>query len=195
MRSARPRGASAWPRRVRGCRPARRCWSSAATIFFFSSRRRHTRWPRDWSSDVCSSDLRSRASLPRPGHHARFTVGRSPNIRRILKNGPNRLLGPNTASGCRQVARLLESPTDFVQTTAIAPDPGEDSRDDSCLLSIRLKSGLASALANRDVPVSEWSTGHDIQRSALGCMPLTAPTTLHELGSLVFSNDALHLEQ
>src|SRR5439155_17136561 len=28
--------------------------------FFFSSRRRHTRWPRDWSSDVCSSDLPSK---------------------------------------------------------------------------------------------------------------------------------------
>src|SRR5690625_6343258 len=28
-----------------------------ARYFFFSSRRRHTRWPRDWSSDVCSSDL------------------------------------------------------------------------------------------------------------------------------------------
>src|SRR5439155_14962580 len=28
-------------------------------LFFFSSRRRHTRWPRDWSSDVCSSDLTS----------------------------------------------------------------------------------------------------------------------------------------
>src|SRR3712207_7950201 len=26
--------------------------------FFFSSRRRHTRYWRDWSSDVCSSDLR-----------------------------------------------------------------------------------------------------------------------------------------
>src|SRR5207253_4082866 len=26
-------------------------------VFCFSSRRRHTRWPRDWSSDVCSSDL------------------------------------------------------------------------------------------------------------------------------------------
>src|SRR5690348_17517543 len=25
--------------------------------FFFSSRRRHTRWTDDWSSDVCSSDL------------------------------------------------------------------------------------------------------------------------------------------
>src|SRR5689334_4236092 len=26
--------------------------------FFFSSRRRHTRWNCDWSSDVCSSDLK-----------------------------------------------------------------------------------------------------------------------------------------
>ena len=26
-------------------------------VFFFSSRRRHTRLRRDWSSDVCSSDL------------------------------------------------------------------------------------------------------------------------------------------
>src|SRR5690606_39707276 len=28
--------------------------------FFFSSRRRHTRFSRDWSSDVCSSDLEFR---------------------------------------------------------------------------------------------------------------------------------------
>src|SRR5687768_17980151 len=33
-------------------------------LFFFSSRRRHTRCSRDWSSDVCSSDLLG--SLP--GH-------------------------------------------------------------------------------------------------------------------------------
>src|SRR3712207_7270482 len=30
---------------------------SCNTCFFFSSRRRHTRYWRDWSSDVCSSDL------------------------------------------------------------------------------------------------------------------------------------------
>src|SRR2546429_2028085 len=30
-------------------------------FFFFSSRRRHTRCSRDWSSDVCSSDLGDRA--------------------------------------------------------------------------------------------------------------------------------------
>src|SRR6266536_5718501 len=31
-------------------------------FFFFSSRRRHTRSTRDWSSDVCSSDLMSFAN-------------------------------------------------------------------------------------------------------------------------------------
>src|SRR2546422_1270680 len=31
--------------------------SGSVSIFFFSSRRRHTRCSRDWSSDVCSSDL------------------------------------------------------------------------------------------------------------------------------------------
>src|SRR6266436_4742014 len=31
-------------------------------FFFFSSRRRHTRCSRDWSSDVCSSDLEVRFS-------------------------------------------------------------------------------------------------------------------------------------
>src|SRR5207302_7171604 len=33
--------------------------------FFFSSRRRHTRFSRDWSSDVCSSDL---YTIPDKGH-------------------------------------------------------------------------------------------------------------------------------
>src|SRR5437870_1075670 len=33
------------------------------SCFFFSSRRRHTRWPRDWSSDVCSSDLANGSAI------------------------------------------------------------------------------------------------------------------------------------
>src|SRR5699024_11739887 len=32
-------------------------------VFFFSSRRRHTRSKRDWSSDVCSSDLEAAAHV------------------------------------------------------------------------------------------------------------------------------------
>src|SRR3712207_6120286 len=44
-----------------GCRPVEepavpRC-DKLAIVVFFSSRRRHTRYWRDWSSDVCSSDL------------------------------------------------------------------------------------------------------------------------------------------
>src|SRR5690625_7979575 len=35
-------------------------------FFFFSSRRRHTIWPRDWSSDVCSSDLNAMTRRQRP---------------------------------------------------------------------------------------------------------------------------------
>src|SRR5437879_13010648 len=39
-------------------------------MFFFSSRRRHTRYIGDWSSDVCSSDLSSPPRSPSraPGH-------------------------------------------------------------------------------------------------------------------------------
>src|SRR5947209_15711656 len=49
--------------------------------FFFSSRRRHTRYWRDWSSDVCSSDLEDgdelAAGLDEPaGREARLTEQR-----------------------------------------------------------------------------------------------------------------------
>src|SRR5262245_66104505 len=35
-----------------------------SSLFFFSSRRRHTRCLSDWSSDVCSSDLKERGRRP-----------------------------------------------------------------------------------------------------------------------------------
>src|SRR2546429_1155158 len=45
-------------------------------LFFFSSRRRHTRCSRDWSSDVCSSDLKFKFNWSRYG---------SPELDRILR--------------------------------------------------------------------------------------------------------------
>src|SRR5690554_7655843 len=39
--------------------------SSPVVSFFFSSRRRHTRCGRDWSSDVCSSDLEAASEAKR----------------------------------------------------------------------------------------------------------------------------------
>src|SRR6266487_3619019 len=44
--------------------------------FFFSSRRRHTRWTGDWSSDVCSSDLASAWVAPKE-----WTEERGPTIK------------------------------------------------------------------------------------------------------------------
>src|SRR5699024_11362940 len=47
-------------------------------FFFFSSRRRHTRSKRDWSSDVCSSDLHFCMDLE-------FLLRRKPQWRRIAR--------------------------------------------------------------------------------------------------------------
>src|SRR5206468_5642476 len=48
----------------RGAAGQRQGWDAVRECFF-SSRRRHTRSDRDWSSDVCSSDLRPRAPRDR----------------------------------------------------------------------------------------------------------------------------------
>src|SRR2546430_11332196 len=43
-------------------------------FFFFSSRRRHTRFDCDWSSDVCSSDLHLGWRFPNPRMEAMFPL-------------------------------------------------------------------------------------------------------------------------
>src|SRR2546428_4965012 len=59
-------------------------------FFFFSSRRRHTRSDRDWSSDVCSSDLRIREQRP-------FVAGLS-NWVKLEVIGDEKTLFPDTAA-------------------------------------------------------------------------------------------------
>src|SRR2546430_4796053 len=82
------------------------CWAALASyqslplarlFFFFSSRRRHTRFDCDWSSDVCSSDLHVGG---RPGgvgraDAARFVVVRFPRSRRLVAD----LLAARPAAG------------------------------------------------------------------------------------------------
>src|SRR6266700_6588957 len=46
---------------------------STIILFFFSSRRRHTRFSRDWSSDVCSSDLHIAGLFMRALYGVRYT--------------------------------------------------------------------------------------------------------------------------
>src|SRR5215467_375086 len=60
-------------------------------FFFFSSRRRHTRLQGDWSSDVCSSDLKA-AEKAHNFVDARFSIGLSLDdkggIHDVLYNSP-----------------------------------------------------------------------------------------------------------
>src|SRR5690606_39867473 len=59
-------------------------------FFFFSSRRRHTRFSRDWSSDVCSSDLLVEAELS-TRQHLRYVIYIYPYPSRALRQ---QLLAP-----------------------------------------------------------------------------------------------------
>src|SRR5690606_40941935 len=70
-------------------------------FFFFSSRRRHTRFSRDWSSDVCSSDLVHDVSVGGIGvalvemavrSDVGFSVARIADHRALFAEGPSRVL-------------------------------------------------------------------------------------------------------
>src|SRR2546422_2138752 len=87
-------------------------------FFFFSSRRRHTRCSRDWSSDVCSSDLVTRPlTLAGPG----LVASRSARVSgaswaRTVATAPERggattssSYTPATASSARTTNRAVRS--------------------------------------------------------------------------------------
>src|SRR2546430_6815443 len=58
-----------------------KCRLRSFDFFFFSSRRRHTRFDCDWSSDVCSSDLlRRRISTPLSPTPIGRGVGKTTNV-------------------------------------------------------------------------------------------------------------------
>src|SRR5690606_39664554 len=75
--------------------------------FFFSSRRRHTRFSRDWSSDVCSSDLSATSG---PGSQTPLPRSRSP--RRCKSSPPSSTCttpSPSTRSEERRVGKEWRS--------------------------------------------------------------------------------------
>src|SRR2546428_834767 len=55
-------------------------------VFFFSSRRRHTRSDRDWSSDVCSSDLTLLKRAYARGRGVRHVAGAGGPVRPLLQD-------------------------------------------------------------------------------------------------------------
>src|SRR5690606_39763665 len=73
-------------------------------FFFFSSRRRHTRFSRDWSSDVCSSDLTFEVLPKREGSHAAVetAVSESPDASGASAGGSHQA-PPSTVRALRYI--------------------------------------------------------------------------------------------
>src|SRR5205085_6608722 len=68
--------------------------------FFFSSRRRHTRFDCDWSSDVCSSDLIPSAEVSeRLAPALGMLVSASTLLRRLRERSEERRVGKDVHSG------------------------------------------------------------------------------------------------
>src|SRR5215510_12361194 len=72
-------------------------------VFFFSSRRRHTRWPRDWSSDVCSSDLLKRLVLNLLDNAVKYTPeGGEISVKLTQQNGTAHMIVSDSGIGIPQ---------------------------------------------------------------------------------------------
>src|SRR6266511_5258419 len=98
-----------------------------SSFFFFSSRGRHTRFSRDWSSDVCSSDLRGGACRqmgPAPGHHGR--AHRGPRSQGDAPGARPDPAGPRSRS-----ARNPDQPRHASRLRARGPDPDHEARPSS----------------------------------------------------------------
>src|SRR3712207_7493636 len=77
-------------------------------VIFFSSRRRHTRYWRDWSSDVCSSDLEGvdRGLLGAGVDAARPVVGDGGHRVSLLRGGGWRWVGVRDGGGRSEERRV-----------------------------------------------------------------------------------------
>src|SRR2546422_3716623 len=96
-------------------------WTPLALSFFFSGRRRHTICSRDWSSDVCSSDLFRRQSV------GSFPVTRL-RRRRVAGQSRTRRAGSarTAAGGCQQL--LLRHTRHVVGARHLGSNRSEERR-------------------------------------------------------------------
>src|SRR5256884_3858268 len=76
--------------------------------FFFSSRRRHTRCSRDWSSDVCSSDLFLRQRQGSPRFHERCSLHQFHHeVRKFVRRAQAEDMHDVRMADLRQCARFV----------------------------------------------------------------------------------------
>src|SRR5215217_8555169 len=74
-------------------------------FFFFSSRRRHTRYWRDWSSDVCSSDLRPYPARGGPAQRPGRRAASRSSPCRTARRSEERRVGKGVDLGGRRIIK------------------------------------------------------------------------------------------
>src|SRR5207253_1988369 len=120
-------------------------------VFFFSSRRRHTRWPRDWSSDVCSSDLssrrRSRSSYPNAPAILPAPCCRSTAASRGLSSNASRISHPASRASMQAIVKEKRAPGLKV-TTVPKPSPGPGE----VLIAVR-----HAGVGGTDLHIADWN--------------------------------------
>src|SRR5690349_23509554 len=92
-------------------------------FFFFSSRRRHTRSLRDWSSDVCSSDLTAAPEKPadRPDVPKSMTADELANRRLIV------ILFDTSSMQPEEIDRAVKAAGEYLEKQ-VAPARSEERR-------------------------------------------------------------------
>src|SRR6266496_6145209 len=100
-------------------------------FFFFSSRRRHTRSLRDWSSDVCSSDLDPR--IGEPGHRSDPGLLAEPTSERASRH----VCAPRERVEVERKGKVLQHPV-AKRRELIASDLGVQPFDELRLSSLTL---------------------------------------------------------
>src|SRR2546429_753308 len=114
-------------------------------FFFFSSRRRHTRCSRDWSSDVCSSDL---------GHttYSNSLAFRNAGIDEKTPDPPGGKIDRDRATG-KPSGRVAESANALFEKVIPSHFSRDDFREGVKLISKMLaKTGITSAHEAQGTP-------------------------------------------
>src|SRR6266487_2809757 len=129
-------------------------------LFFFSSRRRHTRWTGDWSSDVCSSDLVVVIACSAPALAASSWV-------------VSGIRGPVAAAGDQIVPELVSVSSDNglrLRTLVLRAEPGQ--------VSYAVLRGTGPSLADPELaPVSaaQRALGNAVAQFDIGFVLMPAP--------------------
>src|SRR5688500_20040067 len=125
--------------------------------FFFSSRRRHTRLQGDWSSDVCSSDLRTTPDVP----------SASPDVPRVNPHAvvnARTLASPTAGSAARCRHPADENPWTLLPSSVNANVGFIIASPNSLALAKRSAGSFSSALAVAAATFAD----NDLRRAVTG---------------------------